>query len=196
MSVFTSAGPKRLFGFAAFAAVCLTLIFLSGCGHRCGCNKCKSSSSCNTCKTCGVSDASTCTTCNQYANVGTAPQTLSESTAYQTPSTYNSSTTYSGTNTSFDRVGDSQNLPVFSAPITTAVTPPAYIPPAPPIQQASVIPDAQVRGGGQYHTLAQGETIYALSRKYGVKPKTILDANHFSDPNHLAVGTRVYIPAN
>ena len=56
--------------------------------------------------------------------------------------------------------------------------------------------DAPVRGGGQYHTLAQGETVYALSRKYNVKAKTILEANHFSDPNHLSVGTKVYIPNN
>ncbi|HLX60387.1 MAG TPA: LysM domain-containing protein [Planctomycetota bacterium] len=192
MSVFTSAGPKRLFGFAAFAAVCVTLLFLSGCGHHCGCNKCNSCNTCNTCKTCGVSDASTCTTCNQYANVGTAPQTLSEPS-----SAYNTSSTYTGTNTSYERVGDSQNLPVFSAPITPTVVPPVYTPPVtPPVQQAALIPDPQVRGGGQYHTLAQGETIYALSRKYGVKPKSIIEANHFSDPNHLAIGTRVYIPTN
>jgi LysM repeat protein len=49
-------------------------------------------------------------------------------------------------------------------------------------------------GGGQYHTLQRGETIYALSRQYNVRPKSILEANHFSDPNHLAVGTKVYIP--
>ena len=42
--------------------------------------------------------------------------------------------------------------------------------------------------------LAKGETIYALSRKYNVKAKEIIEANQFKDPNHLAIGTKVYIP--
>jgi hypothetical protein len=202
MRVFAlSSGLKRLFSFSAAAAVAVALMVLAGCGHHCGCNKCNSCNSCNSCKTCGdVSSASTgCSTGNCYANVGSAPQTLSDSSgsAYNTSSA-SSTSAYSGTNTSFERVGESKDLPVFSAPPVTPA-PAVMIPPSnnqPVVTQAALIPnnDQAVRGGGQYHTLQQGETIYALSRKYGVKPKTILEANHFSDPNHLSVGTKVYIP--
>ena len=48
--------------------------------------------------------------------------------------------------------------------------------------------------GGKYHVLAKGETIYALSRLYNVKAKEIIEANQFKDPNHLAIGTKIYIP--
>src|SRR5438552_779796 len=111
MRVFASSfGLKRLLSFAALAAVSLALLVLSGCGHHCGCNKCNS---CNSCKTCGgVTDASS----GAYGNVGYAPQTLNDSSAYQ-------NTTVSGTSTTFERVGETKELPTFAAP-------PSNIPPA------------------------------------------------------------------
>ena len=66
-----------------------------------------------------------------------------------------------------------------------------------PAPAAVILKDsAPQTGSGQVHNLEKGETIYALARKYNVKPKAILEANHFSDPNHLSVGTKVIIPAN
>jgi LysM repeat protein len=165
-------GLKRLFSIAAVAAVSLALLVLSGCGHRCGCNKCS---------TCGGGTA--------YNHVGNAPQSLSDTGGYQGTS--------AGASASFERVGESKDLPVFSAPPSNppSVSAPPYTPPA--VSQAAIIPQGNPPpGGGQYHTMQQGDTIYGLSRKYGVKPKSILEANHFTDPNHLAVGTRVYIPSN
>lgn len=205
-----SNGLRRLFGFSAVVAVALAMLVLSGCGHRCRCQK----SGCNTCNTCGVSDNSTpsnnvCTTCqtgnsntsSTYDRVGTAPASLSEPIVTQTqPSTYASQPAYTGTSTSLQRPGESQELPMFSKPmaqpIATETPANAFSTPAQP-PAAVILKDQQAQNGaGQYHTLAQGETIYALGRRYGVKPKTILDANHFNDPNHLSVGTKVYIPAN
>jgi LysM repeat protein len=66
--------------------------------------------------------------------------------------------------------------------------------PAPVIAAPAPVSASPAVAGGKYHMLAKGETIYALSRKYGVKPQAILQANHFKDANHLAVGTKVYIP--
>ena len=208
-------GFKRLFGFTAIVAVCLTVVMLSGCGRKCrcnsnrsGCNSCNtcqqptSCNTCNTCNTCSVSDAApstTCTTCN-VDRVSQAPASLSERT-YVAPTattSYSTGTNYTQTNTTLERTGDTRDLPVFSAPV--AQTPPVQAAPVqvyqqPPQSAAQILPEP-TRSGGQYHTLQQGETVYALSRKYGVKARTILDANHFNDPNHLSVGTKVYIPAN
>jgi len=69
---------------------------------------------------------------------------------------------------------------------------PAFVEPAPAL--APTPPPATVAGPGAYHTLAKGETLYALSRKYNVKVAKIIEANQFRDPNHLAIGTKVYIP--
>jgi LysM repeat protein len=77
---------------------------------------------------------------------------------------------------------ESQPLPTFIEP---RPAPAAAIAPAP------VAPTA---GNSRYHVLAKGETLYALSRKYNVKVNKIMEANQFKDPNHLAVGTKVYIP--
>lgn len=199
---------SSLFRITAVAALCATMLFLSGCGCKCNKPKCNS---CNKCNTCGVSDATPsgtyCPTCatsgGNYERVGSAPPTLSEQ-----PQAVNVYSPPPGSNTNFDRVGQSQDLPVFSAPSapvvtpvqqSTPVTPIAVPPPAPSPAPAQLLPPTQPRsavGGGQYHTLSQGETVYGLSRKYGVPPKNIIAANHFSDPNRLAVGTKVYIPAN
>ena len=118
--------------------------------------------------------------------------------SYATQPSYSTGSTYSGTSTSLDRPGESRDLPVFSKPVAQVETQSAFS--APPTQQAAVIlnnaPVQHTGAAGQYHTLAQGETVYALGRRYGVKPKAILEANHFNDANHLSVGTKVFIPAN
>lgn len=76
------------------------------------------------------------------------------------------------------KAGETRPLPAF--------TPPEPVPP-PPVA-------APAPSGGCYHTLAKGETLYALSRMYNVKAKDIIAANSFKDPNKLSVGTKVYIP--
>ena len=72
---------------------------------------------------------------------------------------------------------------------------PAFVEPAPAPAPALATAAAPTSAGpGAYHTLAKGETLYALSRKYNVKVAKIIDANQFKDPNRLAIGTKVYIP--
>lgn len=72
---------------------------------------------------------------------------------------------------------------------------PAFVEPAAGRAAAPAIAAAPAAAGpGSYHTLAKGETLYALSRKYNVKVAKIIAANQFKDPNRLAIGTRVYIP--
>lgn len=44
------------------------------------------------------------------------------------------------------------------------------------------------------HTLQQGETLYSLSRKYGVSVSEIMSANSISSPENLSVGSRLIIP--
>lgn len=75
--------------------------------------------------------------------------------------------------------GESRALPTFIAPPTAPAT----------ANSERLIPT-----GAKYHTLAKGETLYALSRLYNVKIKEIIEANKFKDPSHLAVGTKVCIP--
>jgi murein DD-endopeptidase MepM/ murein hydrolase activator NlpD len=53
---------------------------------------------------------------------------------------------------------------------------------------------APVAPRGVHHELQRGETVYRLSRRYGVSVETILEANGIEDPQRIAVGTRLFIP--
>lgn len=44
------------------------------------------------------------------------------------------------------------------------------------------------------HVVARGHTIDAISRRYHVPAKTIIDANHIKDPRHLKVGDTLIVP--
>lgn len=46
-----------------------------------------------------------------------------------------------------------------------------------------------------WHVLGKGETVYSLSRTYGVSAEAILKANGITDPRKLSVGARLLIPA-
>lgn len=49
-------------------------------------------------------------------------------------------------------------------------------------------------GGGIYHTVKSGQTLYRISRTYGVSETTIAQANKISDPTRVRVGMRLFIP--
>ncbi len=49
-------------------------------------------------------------------------------------------------------------------------------------------------GGGVYHTVAPGQTLYRISRVYGVDEATLARMNGIRDPGRLRTGTRLYIP--
>lgn len=49
---------------------------------------------------------------------------------------------------------------------------------------------------GLYHDLRRGETLYALSRTYGVPIKTLMQVNGITDPRSLRAGTPILIPGS
>ncbi|MEO1397663.1 MAG: LysM peptidoglycan-binding domain-containing protein, partial [Pseudomonadota bacterium] len=50
------------------------------------------------------------------------------------------------------------------------------------------------KAGGTWVTVGQGETLYNLSRRYGVPVRAISKANNITDPSKVASGTKVLIP--
>jgi murein DD-endopeptidase MepM/ murein hydrolase activator NlpD len=55
-------------------------------------------------------------------------------------------------------------------------------------------PVAKPAKAGTTHTVASGETLYSLGRKYGVSPFTIAEANGLDRDKQLALGQQVKIP--
>lgn len=47
---------------------------------------------------------------------------------------------------------------------------------------------------GVYHQVDSGQTLYRISRAYGVDEIYLARVNGIADPTHLQVGTRLYIP--
>ena len=65
----------------------------------------------------------------------------------------------------------------------------------PPVKQRTVKPTrAPLRGGGDVH-VARNDTVYAISRRYGVSMRAIIEANRLQPPYALRVGRRLSIPA-
>lgn len=48
--------------------------------------------------------------------------------------------------------------------------------------------------GGIYHIVGSGQTLYRISKTYGVGIKEIMRLNNIRDPNYLGVGDRLFIP--
>jgi murein DD-endopeptidase MepM/ murein hydrolase activator NlpD len=47
---------------------------------------------------------------------------------------------------------------------------------------------------GVVHQVRAGETLWAICRAHGADPQEVAEVNGLSDPNHLAVGQRLFIP--
>ncbi len=47
---------------------------------------------------------------------------------------------------------------------------------------------------GIYHTVQPGQTLYRISKTYGISEAAIARANRISDPTKVRTGTRLYIP--
>ncbi len=69
--------------------------------------------------------------------------------------------------------------------------PPAATPSPPPRGRVPVQVPVQVPGAV---VVGAGDTVYALSRRYGVFVRAIIDANRLAPPYHLRVGQRVVLP--
>lgn len=65
---------------------------------------------------------------------------------------------------------------------------------AAPAEEAPVARPVHVKAGGS-HTVASGETLYSLGRKYGVSPFAIADLNGLSHDKPLSLGQSIRIPA-
>jgi len=61
-------------------------------------------------------------------------------------------------------------------------------PPAPPA------PSVAGRTPGVYHTVIRGETLWRVSRMYGVEVDLIADANNIKDAGQLEIGQKLLIP--
>lgn len=48
--------------------------------------------------------------------------------------------------------------------------------------------------GGIYHIVASSQTLYAISKAYGVDIKEIMRLNNIKNPNQIRVGDRLFIP--
>ncbi len=53
---------------------------------------------------------------------------------------------------------------------------------------------AATTGNGAYHTVKRGETLWRISRNYGVDVKDLAEANNIKTPSDLEVGKRILIP--
>ena len=88
--------------------------------------------------------------------------------------------------------GETRALPAFDAPPPAPI--PAAVVTAPPAAPVVIVASEKRDAKGRYHVMQKGETLFAVARMYNVKPKAIISANQFSDPNRVCVGTKVYIP--
>jgi LysM repeat protein len=91
------------------------------------------------------------------------------------------------TESSIIQPGDSLLIPgcdpSAAAPVATSTT-------AAGIIQATPFPS-----GVTMHTVASGETLTTIARQYGVSLQSIIDANNLINPDRLAVGDELMIPA-
>lgn len=65
--------------------------------------------------------------------------------------------------------------------------------PLPVIKEPMAVPPAPKRGG-LYHKVSKGETLWRISKDYGVDIETIVEANGLSDLRHIKVGQQIFIP--
>lgn len=62
-----------------------------------------------------------------------------------------------------------------------------------PVIQEQIVVKKKKKRDFEYHTVAAGETLYSISKRYAVSIDTILADNANIDPAHISIGTRLYI---
>lgn len=96
----------------------------------------------------------------------------------------------------------SQDLPALQSSVTStqAMPAPSAVASAPVMQApqpapASSSPQLGVVSGNTYtHTIASGESLYTIARRYDVSASDIIAANSISSPDRIQVGQRLVIP--
>ncbi|PZF76248.1 peptidoglycan-binding LysM [Aestuariivirga litoralis] len=87
-------------------------------------------------------------------------------------------------NTTFSEPSDTPIAPKPGAPATSAA--------AKPFKTGPSVADS---GTGELHTVASGDTLFSLGRKFGMSPYAIADANGLPHNAQLVLGQKVRIPA-
>jgi LysM repeat protein len=89
-----------------------------------------------------------------------------------------------------------QNPPATTTPTTLAPTTPVQTTPIETVTPSTSIPSPIESGGGVIeHTIAKGETLATIGKKYGVGYKAIEAANPGISPTRLKIGDKIKIPA-
>jgi murein DD-endopeptidase MepM/ murein hydrolase activator NlpD len=63
-----------------------------------------------------------------------------------------------------------------------------------PVNSSVPMPAAPANSNGYAHTIASGESLYTIARKYDVTTQAIVLANGLSSPDKIVVGQKVIIP--
>jgi len=64
----------------------------------------------------------------------------------------------------------------------------------PPFPLSSADPHVEPDLVGTTHVVQRGETLYRISKAYGIDPRELMDANGISDPRTLAPGQELFVP--
>ena len=128
----------------------------------------------------GVDDIFTASTPNQRQIINQEPQPFPTETVASAPvSTVPSSSVSRGA-----------LAPVSTSPVTVASAPVV----APVITQQPAIAAASAPESGAKIEVQPGDTLYGLSRRYGVPTERIMQANGMTDQNSLKAGRKIVIP--
>ncbi len=60
--------------------------------------------------------------------------------------------------------------------------------------QVAAAPPTGSRATGVFHPLQRGQTLYALSRAYGVPADKLASVNNITDPTSIPSGTKIFVP--
>ena len=86
--------------------------------------------------------------------------------------------------------------PAPAPPAAPAAKPaPAAEKPASTATKPAVAADKPAAAAGTTHTVARGDTLTRLAKKYGVSAQAIMEANGMKDADHLQLGKTLTIPA-
>lgn len=94
-----------------------------------------------------------------------------------------------------------QTPPPPAPPVVQEAPPAPVVKPAPPkpapapVVKAKPEPKPAAASSSRTHTMAKGDTLYSLSRKYGVSVSAIQKANNITNPNAIREGAKLVIPA-
>ncbi len=66
----------------------------------------------------------------------------------------------------------------------------------PPIETGTLQPDStdEEKSAGLFHIVEPGQTLYWISRHYGVRVEELIRVNHLSKPDELYVDQRIFVP--